>query len=77
MSLLSGMNKFLQSLEITFRRDSENLRPRINKKNSVKVRTLTVRIVLLDDNCIYRVYVIFSVQDVEQKRSGNYFFLDT
>ena len=31
------MNKFLSSLEITFRRDSENLRPRINKLNSVKV----------------------------------------
>ena len=38
-TLLSGMNKFLKSLEITFRRDSENYRPRINKKNSVKVKT--------------------------------------
>lgn len=38
-TLLTGMNKFLKSLEITFRRDSENYRPRINKKNSVKVRT--------------------------------------
>ena len=36
-SLLLGMNKFLRGLEITFRRDSENFRPRINKKNSVKV----------------------------------------
>ena len=36
-SLLLGMNSFLKSLEITFRRDSENFRPRINKKNSVKV----------------------------------------
>ncbi|XP_003385847.1 PREDICTED: ATP-binding cassette sub-family E member 1-like [Amphimedon queenslandica] len=35
-SLLLGMNQFLQALEITFRRDSENYRPRINKKNSVK-----------------------------------------
>ncbi|XP_065884818.1 ATP-binding cassette sub-family E member 1-like [Dysidea avara] len=49
-SLLLGMNKFLGSLEITFRRDNENLRPRINKLNSVK--------------------------DVEQKRSGKYFFLE-
>ena len=32
------MNKFLQSLEITFRRDPSNFRPRINKMNSVKVR---------------------------------------
>jgi ATP-binding cassette subfamily E protein 1 len=50
-SLLLGMNKFLKGLGITFRRDSENFRPRINKRNSVK--------------------------DVEQKQSGNYFFLET
>ncbi|XP_046853343.1 ATP-binding cassette sub-family E member 1-like [Xenia sp. Carnegie-2017] len=49
-SLLSGMNKFLESLCITFRRDPSNYRPRINKLNSVK--------------------------DVEQKHSGNFFFLD-
>ena len=36
-SLLVGMNKFLGMLSITFRRDSENFRPRINKTNSVKV----------------------------------------
>lgn len=50
-SLLSGMNKFLKSLEITFRRDPTNFRPRINKMHSVK--------------------------DSDQKRSGNYFFMDT
>lgn len=49
-SLLNGMNKFLQSLEITFRRDPNNFRPRINKLASVK--------------------------DSEQKKSGNYFFLE-
>jgi len=49
-SLLSGMNMFLKSLKITFRRDPENSRPRINKLESVK--------------------------DVEQKASGNYFFLE-
>lgn len=49
-SLLSGMNAFLQHLNITFRRDNESHRPRINKLESVK--------------------------DVEQKKSGNYFFLD-
>jgi hypothetical protein len=38
-SLLLGMNKFLRLLDITFRRDSMNYRPRINKKNSVKVCT--------------------------------------
>src|SRR5882762_725419 len=37
-SLLSGMNRFLASLEITFRRDPTNFRPRVNKKNSVKDR---------------------------------------
>ncbi|KAL9973783.1 hypothetical protein ACROYT_G020285 [Oculina patagonica] len=49
-TLLTGMNKFLQSLEITFRRDPSNFRPRINKMNSVK--------------------------DTDQKRSGNYFYLE-
>jgi ATP-binding cassette subfamily E protein 1 len=36
-SLLTGMNMFLKSLKITFRRDPENYRPRINKLDSVKV----------------------------------------
>ncbi|CAI5445033.1 unnamed protein product [Caenorhabditis angaria] len=48
--LLEGMNRFLKMLDITFRRDSETYRPRINKKDSVK--------------------------DVDQKRSGQFFFLD-
>ena len=30
------MNQFLASLEITFRRDPTNYRPRVNKLNSVK-----------------------------------------
>jgi len=38
MSLLKGMNKFLAQLEITFRRDPTNFRPRINKSESVKDR---------------------------------------
>jgi ATP-binding cassette subfamily E protein 1 len=33
--LVDGMNKFLNMLEVTFRRDSYNFRPRINKLNSV------------------------------------------
>lgn len=37
-SLLTGMNKFLASLEITFRRDPTNYRPRVNKAESVKDR---------------------------------------
>lgn len=35
-SLLSGMNKFLESLQVTFRRDSSNYRPRVNKTDSLK-----------------------------------------
>merc|ERR1719324_2083338 len=37
-SLLEGMNLFLEQLEITFRRDPTNYRPRINKSESVKDR---------------------------------------
>lgn len=37
-SLLSGMNLFLKNLNITFRRDPTNYRPRINKKESTKDR---------------------------------------
>ena len=37
-TLLSGMNRFLASLEITFRRDPTNYRPRVNKLHSVKDR---------------------------------------
>lgn len=36
--MLTGMNRFLASLEITFRRDPTNFRPRVNKLNSVKDR---------------------------------------
>merc|ERR1719222_1571646 len=36
MSLLEGMNTFLKQLEITFRRDPTNYRPRINKLSSQK-----------------------------------------
>jgi ATP-binding cassette subfamily E protein 1 len=35
-SLLTGMNTFLKNLEVTFRRDPSNYRPRINKLFSVK-----------------------------------------
>jgi len=35
-SMVSGMNRFLKDLSITFRRDPTNFRPRINKLNSVK-----------------------------------------
>jgi ATP-binding cassette subfamily E protein 1 len=35
-SLLTGMNQFLESLQVTFRRDPTNFRPRINKYGSQK-----------------------------------------
>ncbi|KAI5009603.1 hypothetical protein ZWY2020_011740 [Hordeum vulgare] len=37
-SLVSGMNRFLSHLDITFRRDPTNYRPRINKMDSTKDR---------------------------------------
>src|SRR6185312_2575233 len=33
-SLVTGCNKFLKSLDVTFRRDPNSYRPRINKYNS-------------------------------------------
>src|SRR5204862_7028339 len=50
VNLLLGMNMFLKNLDITFRHDSENFRPRINKHNSQ--------------------------MDQNQKKTGNYFFLN-
>lgn len=35
-SLLSGMNRFLKEIDVTFRRDPSNYRPRINKHLSMK-----------------------------------------
>jgi len=35
-SLVDGMNLFLKNIEITFRRDPNNFRPRINKDQSIK-----------------------------------------
>jgi len=35
-ALIPGMNAFLKMLNITFRRDPTNYRPRINKLDSVK-----------------------------------------
>lgn len=45
------MNSFLRQLEITFRRDPENARPRINKKDSVKV-SFNLTNVLFDLNLL-------------------------
>lgn len=35
-TMVSGMNKFLKLMDITFRRDPTNFRPRINKMDSQK-----------------------------------------
>jgi translation initiation factor RLI1 len=35
-ALLTGMNRFLAALDVTFRRDPTNFRPRVNKHKSVK-----------------------------------------
>lgn len=37
-ALVPGMNTFLKQLNITFRRDPTNYRPRINKRESIKDR---------------------------------------
>jgi len=34
MEMREGMNRFLRSVQITFRRDQDTSRPRINKKDS-------------------------------------------
>jgi hypothetical protein len=36
--LLEGMNQFLRQMEITFRRDPENFRPRINKMDRCRMK---------------------------------------
>ena len=35
-SLLTGMNSFLAMLDVSMRRDPTNMRPRVNKYNSIK-----------------------------------------
>eukprot|EP00922_Rhytidocystis_sp_ex-Travisia-forbesii_P052370 GHVS01077684.1.p1 GENE.GHVS01077684.1~~GHVS01077684.1.p1 ORF type:complete len:622 (+),score=50.39 GHVS01077684.1:84-1949(+) len=50
-SLITGMNRFLKALDITFRRDPGNFRPRINKMESVKDREQKIagNFFMLDD----------------------------
>ena len=62
------MNKFLQSLEITFRRDPTNFRPRVNKLNSVKDK---------EQKSLYPVDVFCDRPLMAFcSASGNYFFLE-
>ncbi len=51
-ALIPGMNTFLKQLNITFRRDPSNFRPRINKLDSIKDREQKVagNYFYLDDN---------------------------
>ena len=65
------MNKFLASLEITFRRDPTNYRPRVNKKYSVKDREQ--KGACSSPFISLRVWVC---ADLNLTASGNYFFLE-
>ena len=71
-SLLSGMNRFLASLEITFRRDPTNFRPRVNKKNSIKDREQKGMFFLFESFNLsdFHLFIIFI------SAAGNYFFLE-
>ena len=63
------MHQFLASLEITFRRDPTNYRPRVNKKHSVKDREQK------GESCL-----LLARANTQLTRnptaSGNYFFLE-
>ena len=64
------MNKFLASLEITFRRDPTNFRPRVNKLNSIKDR---------EQKGSYSILFLLHPQSNKlpsRLASGNYFFLE-
>ena len=64
-SLLSGMNRFLKHLSITFRRDPNNYRPRINKKDSQKDKEQkgSGNYFFMEDWCVcYKVYYVFHLK---------------
>ncbi len=60
--LLTGMNSFLKSLDVTFRRDPTNFRPRYASLDK------------FTDSSINKMN---SQKDEEQKSAGNYFFLES
>lgn len=67
-SLLTGMNQFLASLEITFRRDPTNFRPRVNKLDSIKDR---------EQKCAFRFLSVIPPEiSLTLTAAGNYFFLE-
>ena len=63
------MNQFLASLEITFRRDPTNYRPRVNKKHSVKDREQK------GESCLLLARASTQLTR-NPTASGNYFFLE-
>jgi hypothetical protein len=63
------MNRFLASLEITFRRDRDNFRPRVNKLNSIKDREQKGASIVVSGTTTTE--TLFSVLV-----NGNYFFLE-
>jgi hypothetical protein len=63
------MNHFLASLEVTFRRDPTNFRPRVNKLNSVKDREQKCMFLTLPDILMLLISFLSTAM-------GNYFFLE-
>ena len=68
-ALVPGMNSFLKQLEITFRRDPENARPRINKRGSRKVRIEREKEFVQDEN------THLNLLGYGTKRSGTFLLL--
>ena len=64
------MNQFLRQMEITFRRDPENFRPRINKMDRCYA---AVQCALFVCDCLL---LDCSIKDKEQKAAGTFFFWD-
>lgn len=62
------MNQFLASLEITFRRDPTNFRPRVNKAESMKDREQKGESVAM--------YLLGAPDLISHTAAGNYFFLE-
>jgi len=71
-SLISGMNKFLQMMEITFRRDPTNFRPRINKYQSQKDQEQKAagNFFLMDDSKMSAEEDALEDKKYEQKATG-------
>jgi hypothetical protein len=66
------MNRFLASLEITFRRDPTNFRPRVNKKASVKDREQKGASLRSSSFS----FLVFPLWLIPPTAAGNYFFLE-